>query len=294
MPEKLQECPVCQGKDFNNYKTCRDFTVSRETFNIVNCENCHFKFTNPRPAEHELMQYYQSPQYISHSNKTNSFINFIYKNVRKITVKQKAKLVTSLTETGHLLDYGCGTGEFLKACQDKGWRVLGVEPASLARQQAINLTQADIYGSIFDIEKQQQYNVITLWHVLEHVPQIDETLMKIKRLLKPSGRLVIAVPNYKSYDAGLYKEFWAGYDVPRHLYHFDKKSISALLAKHHLKVETVLPQKLDAYYVSLLSEKNQSANTNMLKAFITGYRSNHEAKKNNLNYSSLIYIVRHD
>ena len=294
MFEKLQECPVCQSKDLDSYKTCKDFTVSNEKFNIVNCKNCDFKFTNPRPAEHELMQYYQSPQYISHSNKTNSFINLIYKNVRKITVKQKTKLVSRLTEIGYLLDYGCGTGEFLRACQRRGWHVLGIEPALVARQQAINLTQANIYGSIFDIDKQQQYDIITLWHVLEHVPQINETLMKIKGLLKPSGKLVIAVPNYECYDAGLYDQYWAGYDLPRHLYHFDKKSMSNLLTKHHFKIENILPQKLDAYYVSLLSEKNQSAKTKMLSAFINGYRSNRKAKKNNLNYSSLIYTVRHD
>lgn len=290
----LQECPVCGGKDYRAYKNCKDFMVTNETFSIVSCENCGFKFTNPRPDENELMKYYESPQYISHKNKSNNLINFVYKNVRKVTVRQKANLLGKLAGKGHIMDYGCGTGEFLKACQDRGWHIQGVEPAPLAREQAGRLTGSEIYGSIFDSNDQKTYDAITMWHVLEHVPQLDKTFMRIKKLLKPNGRIVIAVPNHASYDAQRYDNFWAGYDLPRHLSHFDKGTMSTLLSKHHFKVERIIPQKLDAYYVSLLSEKNKTQQTNIFSALANGYRSNHEAKKGQQNYSSLIYVVIND
>ena len=243
----LHECPICEGKDFSAYRKSKDFMVTNETFCIVNCKNCGFKFTNPRPDENDLMKYYESPQYISHKNKSNSLINFVYKNVRKITVQQKAKLVGKLTNKGAILDYGCGTGEFLKACQDQGWQICGVEPAPAAAEQAARLTQTEIFGSIFDIGNEKSHDAITLWHVLEHVPQLDETFIRIKQLLKPNGKIVIALPNYTSPDAQMYEEFWAGYDLPRHLYHFDKNTVSALLSKHRFELEKIIPQKLDAY-----------------------------------------------
>lgn len=294
MCAKLKECPICEGKDFNTYKKCKDFTVSGETFTIVSCKNCGFKFTNPRPDESELMKYYESADYISHSNKNNNLINFIYKNVRKVTVRQKAKLLGRLSSKGHLLDYGCGTGEFLKACQERGWNIMGVEPAPLARKQAVHLTKAQIFGSIFEINNKQTYEAITMWHVLEHVPDLEKTFMKIKQILKPDGRIIIAVPNYQSADARLYDQFWAGYDLPRHLYHFDKNTMLAFLNKHNCSIETIIPQKLDAYYVSLLSEKNKAKQTNMLKAVVNGYSSNRLARNEEQNYSSLIYVAKHD
>ncbi|MCG8320723.1 MAG: class I SAM-dependent methyltransferase [Cytophagales bacterium] len=291
----LQECPICKGKDFNPYKKCKDFTVSGETFSIITCKYCGFKFTNPRPDESQLMKYYESSQYISHNNRSNSLINFVYKNVRKVTVRQKAKLLAKFVKKGYMMDYGCGTGEFLKACQDRGWHIDGVEPAQKAREQALQLTGARISGSIFDVdENEQQYDAITMWHVLEHIPQLDKTFMKIKQMLKRKGKIIIAVPNHTSPDAKMYDNFWAGYDVPRHLYHFDKNSLSGLLSKYNFEIETIIPQKLDAYYVSLLSEKNKNNHTNMLKAIVNGYRSNQQAKKEKQNYSSLIYVAKYD
>ena len=294
MLENLKKCPVCQGRNFSPYKICKDFTVSGETFAIVNCEQCGFKFTNPRPVENHLMRYYESPQYISHKNKSNNIVNFIYKNVRKITVRQKAKLLEKTAKKGKLMDYGCGTGEFMKVCKHYGWHISGVEPAPLAREQAIALTGAEISGSIFEANYKDCYDAITMWHVLEHIPQLNKTFVKIKQMLKPDGKIIIAVPNYNSPDAQMYDRFWAGYDLPRHLYHFNKESLSAFLSKHGFIVETIIPQKLDAYYVSLLSEKYKSKRSNMLKAFVNGYRSNQRAGKEQQNYSSLIYIAKYD
>lgn len=294
MLENLDKCPVCEGRNFSPYKICKDFTVSGETFAIVSCDQCGFKFTNPRPHESQLMRYYESPQYISHKNKSNSLINLIYKNVRKITVRQKAKLLEKTANKGKMMDYGCGTGEFMKVCKHHGWHISGVEPAPVARKQAIALTGAEISGSIFDVDHQHCYDAITMWHVLEHIPQLNKTFMRIKQMLKPDGKIIIAVPNHTSPDAQIYDRFWAGYDLPRHLYHFDKENLSAFLSKHGFIVETIIPQKLDAYYVSLLSEKYKSKRSNMLKAFINGYRSNQRAKKEQQNYSSLIYVAKHD
>lgn len=293
MFEYVTNCPVCQGQHFNIFKVCQDYSATQESFTIVSCQHCNFKFTNPRPTPDAISKYYDSNNYISHSNQNNSLINIVYKNIRKITVRQKANLIKEFSASGQLLDYGCGTGEFLHACKQQGWKIQGIEPADIARSQAQKLTGSSIYGSVFDTNFPDRFDMITLWHVLEHIPSLDATLKKLEQLLNPSGTILIALPNINSYDANYYDKYWAGYDVPRHLYHFEPDSIKQLLKIHHLKIVKIIPQKLDAYYVSLLSEKYKSKKNSYVKAIINGYKSNQYAKKNKSSYSSLIYIAKH-
>ncbi|MDX1629709.1 MAG: class I SAM-dependent methyltransferase [Fulvivirga sp.] len=292
MFERLETCPLCDSGHFTNYLICKDHSVSQEQFAIVQCTNCSFLFTNPRPASDQLSQYYDSKEYISHQDKGNTPINFIYRLTRKFTLKRKVKLIGNVSKKKNLLDIGCGTGHFLDAAKSANWQVTGIEPNDTARKQAIQ-KGIPVFDQLESLKKDNKYHCITLWHVLEHIPDINKSLQLISKHMPPSGTLIVAVPNADSYDAGHYKDKWAAYDVPRHLYHFTPATMKALMKKHGLKVKAIKPMKLDAYYVSLLSEKYLKPGIfNYLKAIVTGWKSNKYANKNNNNYSSLIFIIK--
>lgn len=287
MLQQITNCPVCKGTDFDPFLTCKDYTVSQESFNIVSCKACDFKFTNPRPSDSEIGMYYKSEEYVSHSDTKKGLINRLYHMVRTKTLKQKLGLISSYVSRGTILDYGCGTGMFLKTCADAGWKAYGFEPDSDAKKLAeekglrVASSKEPLVGS--------KYDIITLWHVLEHVTDLDETLSFFSKNITDKGRLIIAVPNYVSADAKHYKEFWAGYDVPRHIYHFEINTIRKLLSKHGFSLEETKPMKFDSYYVSLLSEKYKTGAMNYIAAFLTGLKSNMAAKDPS-QYSSVIYI----
>ncbi len=292
MLEKVNNCPVCGHDKFENYLICQDHFYTKESFAIMRCNQCSLLLTNPRPAKSRLIQYYKSDAYISHSDKAINLTQHIYKIVRNYTLKQKLKLINSLSDQKEILDIGCGTGDFLLHCKKNEWNVHGCEPDTAAREMAEDKIKIDLFKSIEDVRKLNRIPVITLWHVLEHLPNINETIEIIHSILPTNGNLIVAVPNQESYDQQIYKEHWAAYDVPRHLYHFTQKTIGQLFIKHKLKIKYVLPMKFDSYYVSLLSELYKNGKQNYLRSFINGYKSNTYASKNKNNYSSLIYIIR--
>ncbi len=286
---KLNHCPLCNSGQFNLYKRCIDYTVSKETFSIVSCNTCGLKFTNPRPPEEELYKYYESDDYISHTNKANNLLNNLYKLARVYTMQQKSTLLRKWSLKGKLLDIGCGTGDFLSHNKQLGWSVSGVEVNDKARKQAEAQLQQNVFASLQEVPE-NKFEAITMWHVLEHVGELEKTCQQIVDLLHTKGTLVVAVPNCEAYDAKYYGEQWAAYDVPRHLYHFTTQTMEKLWSKFGMRIKAVLPMKLDAYYVSMLSEKYKSGSTNMAKASWVGLQSNLKARKDN-NYSSLIYII---
>jgi len=292
--QKIEACPICQGKEFTLFLNCQDHSVSKEVFSIVQCENCSFKFTNPIPSENSIGKYYKSENYISHSDTKKGLVNRVYHIVRNITLKKKLNLVNSLSPKGNLLDVGCGTGYFLKTCKDDGWKIDGTEPDDHARKLAEQNTQQTLYSSVLQLEKIKQYNVVSMWHVLEHVHKLNETIIKLSMLLKDNGKLIIAVPNSDSKDAATYKENWAAYDVPRHLYHFNQKSMADLLSKHGFEIERTAPMKFDSFYVSMISEGYISGNQNVnyISSILNGWKSNIYGMFNKNNYSSIIYIAR--
>ena len=274
--------------------TCKDNTVSNESFDLILDENLDMLITFPQPKEGELSKYYKSEAYISHTDASKSLFDKVYQTVKNYTIKQKIKLINSLnSENKTILDIGCGTGDFLKACKKDGWKIIGIEPDEGARNLTIKKTEISIHTNIEELVENtsNKFDVITMWHVLEHVPNLQEYINSLKNLLKPNGVLIIAVPNYKSYDAVYYGKFWAAYDVPRHLWHFSQKSINLLFKDIGLELVKTLPMKFDAYYVSLLSEKYKSGKSNPVKAFYRGFLSNLKAKQNK-EYSSLIYALK--
>jgi 2-polyprenyl-3-methyl-5-hydroxy-6-metoxy-1,4-benzoquinol methylase len=290
--EQLIACPICKNNEFSPFLVCKDYTASRESFSLMSCKACHFVFTNPRPGQHEIAGYYQVENYISHTGTQSGIINKLYHFARKFTLRQKLNLVNNLSPKGMLLDIGCGTGNFLQVVKNDGWKVFGVEPDPAARQLAVETCGENIHEEGFlETNHEQKFDIISMWHVLEHVHQLNERLIQLKTLLKPGGTLLVAVPNCASSDAAHYREFWGAYDVPRHLYHFKPVDIEKLFNQYGFKVEKILPMKLDAFYVSMLSEKYKGGN--LLSGIWQGLRSNMQAARKKGTYSSQIYLIKH-
>ncbi len=292
MLQEIKTCPVCAGTASDQIFSLKDHSISGELFHISRCKTCGFKYTNPVPSEETIGKYYQSENYISHSDTNKGLINKLYHLVRKQSLKSKLKLVNqSGAAKGALLDIGCGTGYFLQACKENGWKTEGMEPDPSARALAEKNTGQAIHTSLLSITGEKKYDVITLWHVLEHVHKLNESIQHIHTLLKDNGRLIIAVPNCNSYDSKTYGAFWAAYDVPRHLYHFTAPDMDKLLTKHSFKGTGIKPMVFDAFYVSMLSDQYKFGKTNYLRAFFKGFLSNVKAMGNH-NYSSLIYLFK--
>jgi 2-polyprenyl-3-methyl-5-hydroxy-6-metoxy-1,4-benzoquinol methylase len=287
-------CPVCNSGNINPLLTVKDHSVSKEEFVVWQCGDCTLRFTQDVPDENNIGRYYKSEDYISHTNTDKGFINKAYQKVRDYTLQQKAKLIIDETDIvkGNVLDIGCGTGAFLNAMKGKGWQVKGMEPDEDARKLAKQLygLSIDEPMSINELND-QSFDAITLWHVLEHVHQLHDYVEQLKRLLKPGGKLFIAVPNYQSKDAAAYRLYWAAYDVPRHLYHFSPKAVNVLMQQHGLRIEKEKPMWFDSFYISMLSSKYRNGKTNYLAAVINGVKSNLAALMNKENCSSLIYII---
>jgi len=272
------------------YIKLKDYSVSGENFELLFDEELQLLKTYPQPSLDKLPSYYESQDYISHTDSNRTWFEKLYHFIRRRAIKQKVRLIEYCNgEKGKVLDIGCGTGDFLAEAHLAHWKTFGIEPnekaAFLSKSKGLCLakTTADFEDHFFD--------VVTMWHVLEHIPNLEEQLSELKRIIKPTGTIIVAVPNFKSFDAKYYGKFWAAYDVPRHLWHFSKTAIQKLFAANHLKVAKVQPMYLDSFYVSLLSEKNKTGKINFFKGVFLGLRSNIYAKKNS-EYSSHIYIIK--
>jgi len=255
----------------------------------MRCGECEFVFTTPRPALEKIGDYYKSEDYVSHSSTKKGIVNRAYNIVRNYTLNKKVKLVETLVSDKHLLDIGAGTGHFLSRAASSGFRVTGLEPDEDARRVARELNGVELreLGDLYEL-KTESFDAITMWHVLEHVYNLNQDLAQIVSLVKKNGVLIIAVPNYTSFDAEYYREFWAAYDVPRHLYHFSPDAIKNIVEKTGLRFEKMVPMKFDSYYVSMLSEKYRGGS--IVNAMRIGWLSNWKAK--NGKYSSQIYIFK--
>ncbi|WP_163398671.1 class I SAM-dependent methyltransferase [Flavobacterium fluviatile] len=273
-----------------HFLTVKDHSVSKEIFELYYDENLDMLITSPQPDFENLGRYYESEDYISHTDNKRSVFEKAYHFVKNIALKNKLNLINlEQSKKGKILDIGAGTGDFLLTAKNDGWKTIGVEPSEKAKE--IAKRKGISFVEEFSELENNSFDVITMWHVLEHVPNLELQIQELKRLLKPTGTLIVAVPNFKSYDANHYGEFWAAFDVPIHFWHFSKKSIKSLFEKVDIKLEKVLPMKFDSFYVSLLSEKYKTGKMNFIKAFFIGLRSNLKASSTK-EYSSHIYVLK--
>lgn len=281
--------------DISNKKhflTVIDYSVSKETFDLYYDQDLDLLITSPQPSPENLGRYYESNDYISHTDSKRSLFEKAYHFVKGIALKNKLNLINNCSSSkGNLLDIGAGTGDFLLTAKQNGWETIGVEPSEKAKGIAIG-KGIKFSDSTQDLES-HSFDVITMWHVLEHVPNLEIQIKELKRLVKPNGTIIIAVPNFKSYDAKYYGKFWAAFDVPIHFWHFSKTAIQLLFEKENIKLEKVLPMKFDSFYVSLLSEKYKKGKMNFVKAIWIGLVSNWKAKSS-LEYSSHIYVLKNN
>ncbi len=286
-------CPVCKSTSTTFSFKAKDYTVSGEFFEVSYCNDCTLMFTSNAPLESEIGKYYSAESYISHTDSNEGLINKLYHRVRVITLASKRKLLAKETgkTSGSLLDIGSGTGAFANEMKNSGWQITALEPDELARKNSLELynIKALSTSNLFNLE--DKFDAITLWHVLEHVYPLHEYIEQIKKLLKPDGKLFVAVPNYQSADAKAYGENWAAWDVPRHLYHFSPASMKKLLFMHGLNLLKMKPMWFDSFYVSMLSEKYKNGNNNLVSAVKNGLISNAKAINDNSKCSSVIYVI---
>ena len=273
-----------------SFITVKDFSVSGESFSLLLNEEYQILKTHPQPTLDKLGSYYEFEDYISHTDGKRTLFEKMYHFIKRKAIRDKVKLINSYQPLkGKILDIGAGTGDFLLECKNQNWDILGIEPNDKAK--GIALGKGVKFGDTIEKLESNSFDVITMWHVLEHVPDVEHQVAELKRLLKPSGTIIIAVPNFKSYDANHYKEFWAAYDVPRHLWHFSKTAIEKLFDKQNMNLEDVKPMWFDSFYVSLLSEKYKTGKMNFVSGFFIGLISNLSGlfKKE---FSSHIYVLK--
>ena len=266
-------------KDIFSIKV-RDFIVSNEFFKLYKDSETGIVWTQVG-KNHNHLSYYQSENYIPHSDK-KGLLGFLYRfSQRLMFVYKRIILMKPLKQSKSVLDYGAGDGKFAKYLEKSGKKIFTYDPLKVNSSNNINLTQDTDF----------QADMLMMWHVLEHIPDLKKVFPKILERVNKKGFLVIAVPNRDCFDAKYYKNHWAAWDVPRHLYHFNHKSLLNFMSSYGLSFVFKRPLTLDSYYVSYLSEKYKKAPFPLFSGFIIGFLSNCLALFTS-NFSSSVYVFR--
>lgn len=288
-------CPVCGGMELTPFLQCKDNLATKEVFDIEKCNACGFAFTQNFPSEKVIGRYYDAPEYVSHSDTQRGVINTLYHLARKLALKSKAKIVEKYTSKkgGLLLDIGSGTGYFLNKMREKKWIVTGIEKSDFARKYAKTKFNLDCQDSeyLYQISRKTK-DVISMWHVLEHLEHLNAVMEHLHHILKDDGTLIIALPNKDSFDAEYYQEHWAAYDVPRHLWHFSPADFTHLANRHNFELIATKPMHFDAFYISMLSEKNKGTFMGSIVGLFRGGIFFLKSLNNKNRCSSLTYILK--
>lgn len=286
------KCPWCGSNKAQINLWLKDEFLTKKDFHICECLNCGLLYTMPRPSKEKIGAYYKSDEYYSHQENKKGFVPRLYEAIKKINLKHKFRLASRDLPVGKLLDIGCGVGDFLHVAENKGWQCTGVEPSEEAREIARQRIKGDLlYSEDLEQLPDQSFDLITMWHVLEHVDDLKWQVAQLQRLIKPNGRIVIAVPNYRSYDGRFYNAFWAAYDVPRHLNHFNKTVVTKIFKTSGLSLVSMDKLVWDAYYISFMSEQYKHHFMPLVRGVFRGLVSNAKARRSG-EWSSLVYVFR--
>jgi SAM-dependent methyltransferase len=261
--ETLQACPACNHvTTLRETQSIKDYSISKEVFSLACCGECGLWYTNPRPDQAHIGPYYQSDVYVSHTGSdAPGLVNTLYRWVRQLTLGVKKRQVEqkNILEGRSILDVGCGTGEFAAHMGRSGWKVTGMEPDQATADRARRLHGISVNNEDWLNTTTDQFEVITMWHVLEHVHDLRPRAQRLHQLLLPGGLLVVAVPNPMSTDAHHYKQHWAAWDVPRHLYHFPPSMLRNFIESFGFESISTRPMVFDPMYVSMLREQYRSS-----------------------------------
>jgi 2-polyprenyl-3-methyl-5-hydroxy-6-metoxy-1,4-benzoquinol methylase len=272
-----------------------DHFLSHEHFQLIDCQTCGLRATYPRPSPNKLPHYYHSPHYLSHSNRQDSFSDRLYHIARAWGLRNKLGILRHHHAAGPVLDIGCGTGAFLAYLAKRGYSVAGVEPEPAARSLAqTSLPRSSIFSSLDQVPVEHRFGTVTLWHVLEHVENPLTTLQTIHSRTTDNAMLFVAVPDRDSWDANHYGPDWAAWDVPRHLHHFRRTDIEDLLQRSGFTLAHTKRMWMDAFYISMLSERYRGATTgvDLLKGIPWGAWSNAVSLFSSKPTSSTLHIAR--
>ena len=291
--ETVKFCPICGSNKASLALHAEDYTVSHERYSIRQCEECGFLFTSPRPTPERLGEYYLSEDYISHAEKATSLKDHIYHRVRRRAIRSKHRLIAKYHESGRALDMGCGTGDFLAFLNSRGYAAQGIEVSPKARKAAVD-KGVRVSPTLADLPANAEFNVITMWHALEHMPDPRNTLTQLFKRCSKGGLLVIAVPDNESWDCSHYGSHWAAWDVPRHLSHFRRKDIHRLLTEVGFIPSEPKNMWFDAPYVSMLSEQYRGRRSKgaLWIGVLFGMWSNLVAIATNRPTSSTLYLAQ--
>lgn len=288
-------CPLCSSQEIAHFLSCTDHFVSSEVFNICRCDNCGFIFTQDYPEESEAGHYYESDNYISHSDTNKEITDKMYQFIRRIMLNRKKRIIRKTTglSAGSILDIGSGTGHFLNTMKLEGWNIKGVEINAKAREYASSCFNIDtISPENIQTLPANSFDCITFWHVLEHFYEPFKFMEEIARLIKSDGVVIIALPNTNSFDSEYYGKRWAAYDVPRHLWHFNSSSFSIFAIKNKFLIVEKRYLPFDVFYISILSEKYRGSKFPVFSGTINGLRFSIRSLSNKSASSSIIYILR--
>lgn len=274
---------------------CTDYLVSMEEFNICKCRQCDFIFTADYPDASEAGRYYESPEYISHSDSRRTLTDRAYQFARKIMLRRKRRMVIETTglAKGNVLDIGSGTGHFLNVMKEAGWDITGIEINKSAREYAASQFSLKVLPpEELKALPSEEFDCITLWHVAEHLYDLNRYFNEIKRLLKPDGIVLVALPNSYSFDSAHFGKFWAAYDVPRHLWHFNYMTFPDFASKAEFTISSIRPLPLDVFYISILSEKHKKNPAPFITGIIKGAYFSMLSIFNRLKSSSLVFVLK--
>ena len=293
--QDFNSCPLCGAYGQTPYADCTDFTVSRESYILMRCPECGMVYTSNPPKECDTSKYDKLDLKLKLGDSPAGLIHKLYYYIRLRMLSRKAHIVESQSYRtgGSLLNYGAKTGYFSHKMERRGWKVTSIEKYHEERLFSLEM----FHHRMFDVPEMDRlhpetFDVITLWHVFEHCYDPNGLLDKFYKLLRPTGILIMACPNIRSTDAMHYGPYWAAYDVPRHLWHFNTTSLSELAHKHGFTLMHRERMPFDCFYISILSEKHKRHKMAFLRGILYGFHCWLVSLAHPDSSSSMVYVFR--